>query len=1499
MKKRFLILTLCVLLALSLAVSASAAEPEGSFVLTVCTANNIVIEPVRVSYTAGQSVKEALLNSGFEFEGLEESNFIYSIEGAVANYVILFDNGNVRFDTPASEVTVIRIGVIDVLSDYCEDMISMIKTMADYNDMENHVQNYQPASTAYNGCLYGIRGDGSEAAALKAELESAISDYEDILSGAKYTVTVNATQYGYQLPSPVITMTDAYGNITTNTGSSIQVIAGDYTFSVSDGGYNRTEGTIKVRDNTTVSTALPEGEWFGEMMMRSYYYVWGFHEPYRCEQDTKNHKTTFFVDDTAHGYYDTNLVVFIGDVPDQNKTYLRTIYTSIDGRDFSNSNRSWANSTGTYGNYLNALVDEGMEGRTFSIEAQYKNSESHTQIQSYEIEIIRVPTLKDMTIESEGSQISLGNEIWTNYPGTEPELYAITFESGTWEYYVTTIADVIDIHTEPFDGAYEVSGNGMTVVEPGTSIHEVTVTAPNGMSSIYRLQITRVAEVSVLIEIPTGTSAEITNNIGSVFTPVDGQYYLVPGETYTCTATKNKYYHSEVTFIAADGLTIQVPEPIIEDWLDDIGVYSGRGRDDNNVYCLLPYTCNQVFESATHEYSYSISNCNTTLYIQTNIKSSLEPANVFARYTDQSGRIEFKSVEILYNVDPTGVATSCPQAVTKTGYGNDIVIRVESQRESVLYYQDYNLACHRILHLLSMEIFADGETPVLYDVEENITEFDREILDYYFLVNRDLENITLDLAFPIGSPEVYSPGYYSYINDNRFDCEAVYTDYGDQIATTGMVINNAILPLDADKTEESVTIRVCHIDPTAEEVTYTLHMRKSAPVPVAVSITPSDAVVFLTNDANGKRVLDDNRVYMLTPGASYSYNATRTGYIGIQGSYSVPANGGVLSITLEVAPEGAPLANLSAQWPNLRRDENNNAVTNAPSPVQCDQAALYWAVRLGEGWSGEACSPPILVDGYLYVYAGRALYKVDPYTGDIVASASMVYSSNFAINPPTYANGMIFVGLANGIVQAFNASTLESLWVYQAPLKGQPNCSITYHNGYVYTGFWMGETSDANFVCLSVTDEDPSNPLEKKLATWTYTSPGGFYWAGAYVSDNYLLIGTDDGCTAHSNSARLLSFDPTSGALLDSITLPGSGDIRSSIMRYNGKYYFTSKGGYFYEAVVNNDGTIQEVRSIDLGGMSTSTPVIYNGRAYVGVCGAGQFITYTGHKIDVIDVKNWEIAYSVPTQGYPQTSGALTTYYEGTTGNVYVYFFDNFTPGKLRILEDKLKQTSATMITSEYSHNVAYNLFEPIGGQAQFAICSPVIDEYGTMYFKNDSGYLMAVGSTVDHLEITKQPDKLTYKVGETFDSTGMKVTAHFSNGTSRDVTQYMTWSTEPLITEDTDFQLLYPIVMYQNEVKDGVVQAGITPPAPMAIVTLTIESELEILFGDVNGDKRIDMLDARLVVESYAEEITLSNDQEKAADVDGNRQVNMMDFYYIVLRYAEEITEFPVENQP
>lgn len=112
--------------------------------------------------------------------------------------------------------------------------------------------------------------------------------------------------------------------------------------------------------------------------------------------------------------------------------------------------------------------------------------------------------------------------------------------------------------------------------------------------------------------------------------------------------------------------------------------------------------------------------------------------------------------------------------------------------------------------------------------------------------------------------------------------------------------------------------------------------------------------------------------------------------------------------------------------------------------------------------------------------------------------------------------------------------------------------------------------------------------------------------------------------------------------------------------------------------------------------------------------------------------------------------------------------------------------------SSGVTYTVGESVFEPTGALAQYCICTPIIDEDGTLYFKNDSSYLFAVGSAVEYIKVTKKPDKLEYKPGEVFEPEGMEVTAYYYNGTSRDITDYVTYSTEPLTEDDKNIMIIY-----------------------------------------------------------------------------------------------------------
>ena len=524
---------------------------------------------------------------------------------------------------------------------------------------------------------------------------------------------------------------------------------------------------------------------------------------------------------------------------------------------------------------------------------------------------------------------------------------------------------------------------------------------------------------------------------------------------------------------------------------------------------------------------------------------------------------------------------------------------------------------------------------------------------------------------------------------------------------------------------------------------------------------------------------DKNGVYSLRTDKTYKYVVVAKGYVTKTGTISQPAlNEGVLNVTLTDAPT-LSLTKYDAFWPNFRGNDQNMAITSVKTPTgQIDaetktpDVELLWASASGSGYDSGAVGSPIFVDGYMYAYAGTRLLKLDPATGATVASANMASNSDFAIIPPTYADGMIFVALKEGRVQAFRADTLESLWVYQDPLKGQSNSPITYSDGYVYVGFWNGESKPANFVCLTADYEGTST----KEALWRYTSQGGFYWAGAYANENYVVVGTDDGQSGYtSQTAKLVVFDKRTGEIVTEKT-GYVGDIRSNIAydETTNRLYFTSKGGYFYSEVLGADGNLSGSKSIALGGMSTSTPVVYNNRAYVGVSGDGQFTAYSGHHIAVLDLNSWSVAYTATTQGYPQTSGLLSTATDD--GSVNVYFMDNYTPGVMRVINDRAGQTELKNGITENDHaNCAPVVFKPEGPLAQYCISSPVVDEYGTLYFKNDSGNLIALTSAVKELVVKEMPEVTKGDDGD-YTAEGGKIVAVLANGLERDVTELVSY---------------------------------------------------------------------------------------------------------------------------
>ena len=78
----------------------------------------------------------------------------------------------------------------------------------------------------------------------------------------------------------------------------------------------------------------------------------------------------------------------------------------------------------------------------------------------------------------------------------------------------------------------------------------------------------------------------------------------------------------------------------------------------------------------------------------------------------------------------------------------------------------------------------------------------------------------------------------------------------------------------------------------------------------------------------------------------------------------------------------------------------------------------------------------------------------------------------------------------------------------------------------------------------------------------------------------------------------------------------------------------------------------------------------------------------------------------------------------------------------------------------------------------------------------------MAFGSRIREIEITKNPTKQSYLEGESFDASGMEVTARCDNGLTREITGAVAFSKDPLTTEYTDVEIRYERQLYNDTLK-------------------------------------------------------------------------------------------------
>lgn len=1430
--------------------AAQSADGENFFYFSAETKKTLLVAPRKIPFTAGQRICDALEAAGITLR-MTSDGFLSAINGVARGYTVLSAPSPLGLRNEPEQGGFICVTENKDTDDIGEGWQLLIKQMVQYSLEEPDVR--LAAESAYNAACQNYCGVTDNAAKIYAEaIQTAISEYKTAQE-TKYAVSFRG---GFS--DCTITAESAYKKqFTAEDDGTLRLPNGSYTFFIRKG--NRSvSGALTVKDQDQTLTdlpALPSEEWINTgafALSRISDYDDKFDTalfPLTASEDEYTQSAA--VPDTFSG--NIYPCFCLSEAGKTAKASIRASYINTAGESVSEPITS-----GQKNKQLTKTLMRGADGNTVVFRASVQSG-AYAQNEELTLHLNRQPTLSGLYL--------VGSS------GTRPAADK-TFAGATlaYTYKILTEDDSVTVYpTAAFNGYTVTVGghalgenNGVTVSVTSEKQDILVIVSKNGYSTTYTLTVEQGSSTIASFEmLDKGTQFRLNNENGEELVsreevnPTTGNtvyfYTVVSGQKYTYFATLGTCYHAEKTFTAnaaADMFTVKVLRGSDAPQLEKLsfGVMNQKKLQDT-----LPLTSgNQTGFFATKlTYSVTIPDTNSSFAVWADTAAGTACKLLYQTLSDANPSAQQQETP----APTTGRGTPISDAILGNNVrGNTLTFRVSKEGADIAsngdgmitYSTDYVVTIKRSLTLDSMDITCGG-TPVTLTYDTNQSGF--KSLQKEYTINIPSAAGFLDLKLGARDGVCYGDddsGYLLFVNG--------------ETAKPGEVFH---AKLSGAMDTETITVTVQNRYDADVSADYRITVKKESSITAEISLAPSDAALYIYEKVSGIRLWpDENGRYAFSTGFTYMYSATKYGYIGQSGAIQL-LNGKLdfgsirknadetetfvsgtkydpnetIYLELIQAPANSAIqTDMAAQWADFRGTayakggamtgtaNSNNGVTSAPIPFSAESGTLYWATKAGTGHGSNAVSNPILVDGNVVVYAGTKLMKIDKDTGAILKEGTMAGKSSFAINNPTYAEGVILVGLSDGRIQAFNADTLDSLWIYTDPLGGQPDSPITVKDGYAYTGFWNSEVEEASFVCLSLTDEDPANQTEAKAETWRYVRKGGFYWAGAYVCSDYVLVGTDDGEDGYtSDTASLLLLDPKNGELLASMN-GFTGDIRCSVC-YDQKtnaFYFTSKGGYLYSVQVQKNGTSWKITNngqVQLGGMSTSTPVVYNGRAYIGVSGAGQFTPYSGHNITVINLSNMlSVAYRAETQGYPQTSGLLTTAYEGkdSDGYVYVYFFDNYTPGKLRVLRDKAGQTSLVYSTNAYvettMHTTAYELFTPVDPQAQYALCSPIVDENGTLYFKNDSGYLMAYGSAVETLTVESAPARTHYEAGDKFDTAGLKVTATYANGVTRDVTKLMKAADKALTEKDTSVTLIYGLgqTMYHNsELTDKTMKPG------------------------------------------------------------------------------------------
>lgn len=490
-----------------------------------------------------------------------------------------------------------------------------------------------------------------------------------------------------------------------------------------------------------------------------------------------------------------------------------------------------------------------------------------------------------------------------------------------------------------------------------------------------------------------------------------------------------------------------------------------------------------------------------------------------------------------------------------------------------------------------------------------------------------------------------------------------------------------------------------------------------------------------------------------------------------------------------------PSAPRPSDWKSDWDGKSNAAVENVSTPTGALASSWTFDWKAYSGSTYPNASEPIVVNGNVYLAVNKRLLKIDAESGKVLAESNLKTAVGYT-SRPIYANGLVIVPLDKGVVQALTADTLTTVWVTDSVSKAaQSNSQLTVDGNYLYVG-----TVDVDYGTSTYNNGHLTriNILTGAVSWQHVNADEGYYWTGATVGDDYVLVPTSSG------TVEMLS--KSSGDVLGRVSV-GAIVNSTCVLSADGSHaYLISRDGKLHVLAISDGDSrdadaasrITEERVVDLGLTGCAcVPTTYDGKLIVGGEVAG------GSALAIVDPAN-DFAKTLvssadgsalPTGGI---KGAPLVSVQGA--DAYVYFtvnygessdYVNYTSGG-GVYRYKVGDTEASGVFSATGHNNYCD--SPIACDAQ-----------GNLYYINDSGALFKLNAGV----------KVSFNAGEgskvDFQTTAANGSVAKPADPTREGYTFAGWYTDEACTEAYDFSVAVTadMTLYAKWVKNAVNPGG------------------------------------------------------------------------------------------